>query len=173
VLTATVVALPATAQQLPQEIAETRPQFPVQPVVQKIEAANSKVEMMVNGSRILMLEGPIPKAQVANPDLLDFTVLSENQVQIHAKKRATTVNLWDEKVESTRDVIILASPRAGPCCGPVSHLINCIPTSSSPCSVRLRGPGRLCEPHRTIAYAYYPRSQHDRGGSQKCCCTQS
>jgi pilus assembly protein CpaC len=54
------------------------------------------------------MDTPIPKAQVANPELLDFTVLSENQVQIHAKKAGiTTVNLWDEKENiHTVDVII-------------------------------------------------------------------
>src|SRR6186713_2446778 len=63
------------------------------PVVQKITASNTKVEMTVNGSRILTMDEAIPRAQVANPDLLDFTVLSENQVQIHAKKAGlTTIN---------------------------------------------------------------------------------
>jgi pilus assembly protein CpaC len=64
--------------------------------------------MTVNSSRILSMDTPIPKAQVANPELLDFTVLSENQVQIHAKKAGiTTVNLWDDKENiHTVDVII-------------------------------------------------------------------
>jgi pilus assembly protein CpaC len=113
VLTATLAALPAAAQQFSQQPVDTQSPLPVQPVVQKIEAANSKVEMMVNGSRILMMDGPIPKAQVANPDLLDFTVLSESQVQIHAKKAGiTTVNLWDEKQEiHTVDVIVTGDIR--------------------------------------------------------------
>ena len=83
------------------------------PVVQKIEAANTTLEMMVNTSRILSMDGPIPKAQVGNPDLLDFTVLSENQVQIHAKKPGiTAVNLWDAKnsVHSV-DVVITGDIR--------------------------------------------------------------
>ena len=61
-------------------------------VVQKISAANTKVEMTVNSSRILSMDRPIPRAQVANPELLDFTVLSENQVQIHAKKAGITTD---------------------------------------------------------------------------------
>jgi pilus assembly protein CpaC len=44
------------------------------------------------------MDGPIPKAQVANPEILDFTVLSDRQVQIHAKKPGITeVNLWDNE----------------------------------------------------------------------------
>ena len=54
--------------------------------------------MMVDTNRILNMDGPIPAAKVANPDLIDFTVLSERQVQLHAKKPGiTTVTLWDEK----------------------------------------------------------------------------
>jgi pilus assembly protein CpaC len=82
-------------------------------VVQRITTANSKVEMTVNGSRILKMNSPIPRAQVNNPDLLAFTVLSENEVQIHAKKAGiTTVNLWDDKDEvHTVDVIITGDVR--------------------------------------------------------------
>ncbi len=96
-------ALPAMAQQA------SGPQ----PVVQKIDASNTKVEMTVTTSRILTMDQAIPKAQVANPDLLDFTVLSENQVQIHAKKPGiTSVNLWDSKDEiHTVDVIIAGDVR--------------------------------------------------------------
>ena len=91
------IAAPASAQ-------ETHPPG----VVQKIQAANTKVEMTVNASRILTMDGTIPKAQVANPELLDFTVLSQNEVQLHAKKAGiTTVNLWDDKgAIHTVDVII-------------------------------------------------------------------
>ncbi len=89
--------LPAFAQDLPRE-----------QVVQKIQAANTQVDMTVNTSRILTMDGTIPKAQVGNPELLDFTVLSKNEVQLHAKKAGiTTVNLWDDKNEiHTVDVII-------------------------------------------------------------------
>jgi pilus assembly protein CpaC len=83
------------------------------PVVQHITAANTRVEMTVNGSRILKLDAPIPRAQVGNPELLAFTVLSENEVQIHAKKSGiTTVNLWNDKDEVyTVDVIITGDVR--------------------------------------------------------------
>jgi pilus assembly protein CpaC len=82
-------------------------------VVQKIQAANTQVEMTVSTSRILTMDGAIPKAQVGNPELLDFTVLSKNEVQLHAKKAGiTTVNLWDDKGEiHTVDVIITGDIR--------------------------------------------------------------
>lgn len=83
------------------------------PVVQKITATNTKIELMVNGSRILSMASPIPRAQVANPELLAFTVLSANEVQIHAKKAGiTTVNLWDEHNQvHTIDVVITGDVR--------------------------------------------------------------
>jgi pilus assembly protein CpaC len=83
------------------------------PVVQKITTANSRVEITVNSSRILKMNSPIPRAQVSNPELLAFTVLSENEVQIHAKKAGiTTVNLWDDKDEvHTVDVVITGDVR--------------------------------------------------------------
>ncbi len=83
------------------------------PVVQRISTPNTKVELTVNASRILKMDSPIPRAQVDNPELLAFTVLSENEVQIHAKKAGiTTVNLWDEKDNPhTIDVIIVGDVR--------------------------------------------------------------
>jgi pilus assembly protein CpaC len=85
----------------------------VPPVVQKITAINTKVDLTVNGSRILSMGSPIPKATVSNPELLAFTVLSESQVQIHAKKAGiTTVNLWDDQDEiHTVDVVITGDVR--------------------------------------------------------------
>jgi pilus assembly protein CpaC len=83
------------------------------PVIQKIEAANTKLEMTVESSRILSMDQPIPRAQVSNPELLDFTVLSEKQVQIHARKAGiTTVNLWDSKNQiHSVDVVIIGDVR--------------------------------------------------------------
>ncbi len=82
-------------------------------VEQKITAVNTKVELTVNGSRILQMDSPIPRAQVGNPELLAFTVLSETEVQIHAKKPGiTTVNLWNDKDEiHTVDVVIVGDVR--------------------------------------------------------------
>jgi pilus assembly protein CpaC len=95
--------LPSQAQDLP-----TLPA-----VVQEITAANTKVEMTVNGSRILKMASPIPRAQVGNPELLAFTVISETEVQLHAKKAGiTTVNLWNDKDEVyTVDVIVTGDVR--------------------------------------------------------------
>jgi len=83
------------------------------PVVQKITEANSKVEIAVNGSRILEMDRPIPRAKVDNPELLDFTVLSQKQVLIHAKKTGmTTIDLWDDQENVHRvDVIIVGDVR--------------------------------------------------------------
>ncbi len=101
-MSTTSIGLPAFAQDLPRN-----------QVVQKIQAANTQVEMTVNTSRILTMDGTIPKAQVGNPELLDFTVLSKNEVQLHAKKAGiTTVNLWDDKSEiHTVDVVITGDIR--------------------------------------------------------------
>jgi pilus assembly protein CpaC len=114
------VDLPAMAQESPGRraagprlsVAEQSVPGPA-PVVQKIEATNTRVEMTVNGSRILSMDKPIPTAQVANPELLDFTVISENKVQIHAKKAGiTSVNLWDEDDKiHTVDVMISGDVR--------------------------------------------------------------
>ena len=83
------------------------------PVETNITAVNTKVEMTVNGSRILRLEKPIPRAQVDNPDLLAFTVISETEVQLHAKKAGiTSVVLWDDNDDTyTIDVVIVGDVR--------------------------------------------------------------
>ncbi len=109
---AILAALPARAQEGPPQDSTRAPATPPL-VTQTITAANTKVELTVNGSRILRMESPIPRAQVSNPELLAFTVLSENEVQIHAKKPGiTTVNLWDDKEEvHTVDVVIVGDVR--------------------------------------------------------------
>ena len=54
--------------------------------------------MTVNSSRILTLDQPIPRMVVGNPELIQATPLSPNEVQIFAKKvGATQVNLFTEK----------------------------------------------------------------------------
>src|SRR5262245_48334646 len=87
-LSALVVAISSLAPAIADDLQ------PPEPVVQKITASNTKLEMTVNSSRILTMEQPIPQVQVGNPDLIDFTALSETQVQLHAKKPGlTSVNL--------------------------------------------------------------------------------
>ncbi len=77
-------------------------------LIRKIENSSERLEMVVNTSRILTLEKKIPQAQVNNPELLDLTALSPNQIQLHAKKAGVTqVNLWDENQQIyTIDVVI-------------------------------------------------------------------
>jgi pilus assembly protein CpaC len=82
-------------------------------VVQRIRAANERMELIVNTSRILTLDQKIPQAQVNNPDILDVVPLSPTQVQVSAKKPGvTTVNLWGEdKRVYTIDVIVIGDAR--------------------------------------------------------------
>ncbi|NUQ64609.1 MAG: type II and III secretion system protein family protein [Pirellulales bacterium] len=87
------------------------PQTP--PILHKISAASERLEMTVSTSRILTLEKKIPQAQVNNPDLLELTPLSPNQIQIFAKKPGVTqVNLWDENDRVyTVDVLVFGDAR--------------------------------------------------------------
>ncbi len=102
------VTLSARGQQQP---SQPQPDYPA--VTQKIEAANTKVELRVHDSRILTMDSDIPRAQVGNPELLAFTVISANEVQIHAKKAGiTSVNLWDKNNQThTVDVVIVGDVR--------------------------------------------------------------
>ena len=72
-----------------------------------------KLEMIVNTSRIINMDGKITQLQINNPDLLVHTFLSPKQVQISAKKPGVTqVNLWDEKQRIfTVDVVITGDAR--------------------------------------------------------------
>src|SRR4051812_7826826 len=75
-LLATLVGLPVASAQ----------QFGSPSIVHKVEQSGDRLEMQVNTSRILTLEEKIPRAQVANQDLLDLTPVSAKQVQVYAKK---------------------------------------------------------------------------------------
>ncbi len=83
------------------------------PILFKVRAANERLEMTIHSSRLLTLEMKIPRAQVSNPDLLDLTPISANQLQIYAKKTGVTqVNLWDEQGNiHAIDVVINGDPR--------------------------------------------------------------
>ncbi len=79
-----------------------------QNIVHKIEAANERLEMVVNSSRILTLGEKIPQVQVNNPDVVGVEPLSDTEVQLFAKKAGVTqVNLWgeDNKIH-TIDLIV-------------------------------------------------------------------
>ena len=82
-------------------------------VVYKVRESDNRLEMIVHTSRILTMEKKIPQAQVGNPDVLEVTPLSPNQVQISAKATGVTqVNLWDEdKKVYTVDVLVVGDAR--------------------------------------------------------------
>ena len=79
----------------------------------KIQAQSERLEMTVNSSRILTLDQKIPQAQVNNPEFLELTPLSPNQIQIAAKKPGVTqINLWGENKQIyTVDVAIVPDAR--------------------------------------------------------------
>ena len=53
-------------------------------------------DMLVKSSRILTLEGRIPRFQIHNEAILTATPVSESQIQLYAKTAGTTqINLWD------------------------------------------------------------------------------
>ena len=82
-------------------------------VIHKLTEANEHQEMTVNTSRILTLDARIPQAQVNNPDIVELTPLSPNQIQLSAKKPGVTqVNLWDDKGQIySVDVMVFGDAR--------------------------------------------------------------
>ena len=82
-------------------------------VVRKLTNSSDKMEMIVNSSRIVTLDKPIPQAQVNNPEVIRLTPLSPTQIQIAALKPGVTqVNLWGEdgKIYSI-DVLVVGDAR--------------------------------------------------------------
>ncbi|MCL4194301.1 MAG: pilus assembly protein N-terminal domain-containing protein [Thermoguttaceae bacterium] len=90
-----------------------REMLPAAPIVHKITSINERESLTINSGRILTLDKKIPQAQVNNPEILDLTPLSPNQIQIFAKKTGVTqVNLWDEAGQIyTVDVIVYGDAR--------------------------------------------------------------
>jgi pilus assembly protein CpaC len=82
-------------------------------LIRTITKANERLEMTVNSSQVLTLESRIPRLVVNNPELVSATPISENQVQIAARKPGVTqVNLWDEKGQVyTVDLLIFGDVR--------------------------------------------------------------
>jgi pilus assembly protein CpaC len=78
------------------------------PIVHKIQSPNERLEMTVHTSRILTMDQKIPQAQVNNPEILDLTPLSPNQIQVSAKTAGVTqINLWGENQKVfTIDVMV-------------------------------------------------------------------
>jgi pilus assembly protein CpaC len=83
------------------------------PVNFDVTDAVQRLDMIVKSSRILRVQGRIPKFQVHNEEVLTATPVSENQIQIFAKLPGSTqLNLWDtdEKL-FTVDITITADAR--------------------------------------------------------------
>jgi pilus assembly protein CpaC len=68
-----------------------------QPVIHKVQAASERLTMIANTSRTLTLEHKIPQLSVDNPDVIQVTPLSPNEISIRAAKSGVTqIHLWDE-----------------------------------------------------------------------------
>ncbi|MCA9262145.1 MAG: pilus assembly protein N-terminal domain-containing protein, partial [Planctomycetales bacterium] len=81
--------------------------------IRNISEANERLEMTVNTSQVLTLESRIPRLVVNNPELVSAKPISENQVQIAARKPGVTqINLWDESGKIyTVDLLIFGDVR--------------------------------------------------------------
>lgn len=92
---------------------ESAPPLAVPSVVYKVRSAEERLDLTVHTSRILSMDDKIVQAQVNNPDVLDLTVLSPNQVQISAKAAGVTqVNLWNEDRKTfTVNVVVFGDVR--------------------------------------------------------------
>jgi pilus assembly protein CpaC len=104
--------LPAPSQtQTVQNMAQPQPS--PDPVVHRIKAANERMELTVNSSRVLSLDQNIPRAQVNNKEILELTPLSPNEIQVAAKKAGVTqINLWNDKGQIyTVDCIVYGDAR--------------------------------------------------------------
>jgi len=105
---ASLAPLQPAASQQPSETST-----PVDSVDFDVKHPVQRLEMIVKSSRILNIEGRIPKFQVHNEEVLTATPVSENQIQVFAKAPGSTqLNLWDtdEKLY-TVDVMIVADAR--------------------------------------------------------------
>jgi pilus assembly protein CpaC len=87
---------------------------PVNPsILFKVRGSSERLEMTVHTSRILTMDQKIPQAQVNNPDILELTPLSPNQIQVSAKAAGVTqINLWGEDQKLfTIDVVVVGDAR--------------------------------------------------------------
>jgi pilus assembly protein CpaC len=144
------------------------------PVIHKVTEANEHQEMTVNTSRILTLDARIPQAQVNNPDIVQLTPLSPNQIQLSAKKPGVTqVNLWDDKGQIySVDVMVFGDAR---------ELTMLLQSEFPHCSLRVRPisggvlvSGFVDQPEHVqsivqIATEYYPKVLQNMtvGGTQQ------
>lgn len=134
------------------------------PVVHRIQGATERMEMTANTSRLLTMDQSIPRVVISNPDVVEATALSPNEIQILAKKPGITqINLWNEKGQIyTVDCIVSADAR---------ELIELLRTEFPNANVRVRPIGqgvaligytdRADQVNQMIAMAkaYYPEVQ--------------
>lgn len=72
-----------------------------------------QLELTVKTSRVVVLNGRIPKFQVHNEEVVSATPVSESQIQVFAKvPGATQLNLWDtDDRQYTIDISVVADAR--------------------------------------------------------------
>lgn len=71
-----------------------------QPVQFRVSGATQRLEMIVQTSRILTFDHKVPNLLIQNPDIIQATPLSPNQVQLNALRQGvTSLNVWNEDNE--------------------------------------------------------------------------
>jgi len=108
---AALVMIPAAGAHAQQQVMP--PRSDNNPVVFQVERSSQRLEMVIHSSRILTHEGAVPRVLVNNPDIVQATPLSPNQIQLSARRTGVTqVNLWDKDQNVyTVDVIVTADAR--------------------------------------------------------------
>ena len=78
-----------------------------------VRNVSQRLEIIVNSSRILTMEGDVPRAQVNNPEIVKLTPLAANKVQVAGLKPGVTqVNLFDDNENIyTVDLIVIGDAR--------------------------------------------------------------
>jgi len=79
----------------------------------QVSGESTRLEMIVNTSRILEMDFKVPRMIVNNPDVIQPTPLAPNEVQVSALKPGVTqLNLWDEQGRiHTVDVLVIGDAR--------------------------------------------------------------
>lgn len=79
----------------------------------EVRQSAQSLEMIVKSSRILTIDGRIPRFQVHNEELITATPVAENQIQLFANAPGSTqINLWDtDDRHYTIDVTVIADAR--------------------------------------------------------------
>ncbi len=128
----------------------------------RIKRPSQRLELVVNTSRILVLDKEVPRAMVNNPDIVRVVPLSPKKVQLSALKPGVTqVNLWDEDGQLfTVDLVII---------GDAQELQMLLSSEFPQASIRVRPlatsvvlSGRVDQPEQVnrivrMAEDYYPK----------------